>query len=441
MKTAEWQFDGLVGPTHNYAGLAPGNLASDANRGRVSNPRAAALQGLKKMRYVRDLGVPQAFVPPQLRPLIPELEMLGFQGSTETLLKSAYELSPSMLASVFSSSFMWVANLATVAPSADTEDGKLHFTPANLVSHYHRAIELPFSQRILAKIFHNKEKFVIHNALRSTPRLGDEGAANHMRICDYNKSFGSHIFVYGAGINDSVTTSKYIARQTLESSQSVARLHRLNTGNSLFIRQAPDAIDQGVFHNDVIAMNTTRRMIYHEDAFVSEHVSELHKFCAGVEGMKIRSVSREELSIPEAVSTYLFNSQLLALEDESFALIAPKETEEQLKAGALVNRLIGEGVLDSVHYLDVRESMRNGGGPACLRLRVVMTAEEAAAMHQGIILTDATLDWLTAWVERYYRDRLTLEDLRDAAFVRELWEAYEALEQIIGMPGLYTELM
>ena len=95
----------------------------------------------------------------------------------------------------------------------------------------------------------------------------------------------------------------------------------------------------------------------------------------------------------------------------------------------------------AVHYRDVRESMRNGGGPACLRLRVVLTPEQEAAMHPGTVLTDEKYHALKQWVERYYRDRLGLDDLADPHFVRELYEAYEALEPILGLPGFYTDLM
>lgn len=48
MKVYELNMDGLVGPTHNYAGLAPGNIASLNYASVASNPQAAALQGLKK---------------------------------------------------------------------------------------------------------------------------------------------------------------------------------------------------------------------------------------------------------------------------------------------------------------------------------------------------------------------------------------------------------
>ena len=45
-------FDGLAGTTHSYAGLSAGNLAAMPHAGQLGNPRAAALEGLAKMRLV-----------------------------------------------------------------------------------------------------------------------------------------------------------------------------------------------------------------------------------------------------------------------------------------------------------------------------------------------------------------------------------------------------
>lgn len=435
----EWQFDGLVGPTHNYAGLATGNLAAASNAGSASNPRLAALQGLKKMRFVRNLGVKQAFFPPHYRPLISELRRLGFSGDLGTVLDNAFRTAPGILASVYSSSFMWAANAATVTSSVDNLDGRLHLTPANLSSHYHRSVEAQFQQKSLKSIFHNKKLFCINNALPSVDIFGDEGAANHMLINYNNNSVGFNIFVYGKSFEKTLNPQKYLARQQLLASQSVARIHGLDLRRCLFFQQSPEAIDQGVFHNDVIALSTTSRMIVHEHAFVPEHQKQLRELFIGDPQLRLREVTLEELSIQDAVATYLFNSQLLELPGNKFVLVAPSECSNHAGVGRLVRNLKSEGVLDEVHYLDVRESMRNGGGPACLRLRVVMNPEQEEAIHQGVILTEEADKKLQEWVNKYYRDRLEFSDLRDPNFVNELDAAYEALEVLIGMPGLYDD--
>jgi succinylarginine dihydrolase len=435
----EWQFDGLVGPTHNYAGLAVGNLAAARNAGAASNPRLAAEQGLQKMRFVRDLGVPQAILPPHFRPMIPELKRLGFTGTTGQILDAAATHAPGLLASVYSSSFMWAAKCATICPSSDSLDGRLHLTPANLVSHYHRSLEAKFSFQVLQNIFHNQKLFTVHNYLSSCPELGDEGAANHMILKLDNGNNSYHIFVYGEHHRmTSEMKIRYPSRQRRAASEAVARLHGLNPSSCIYLQQSPEAIDQGVFHNDVIVMNSGSLMIAHAGAFIPEHQQILR--AAGIvwEGFSYNEVNANELNIADAVATYLFNSQLLQLSGDKFMLVAPIECANHPAAKKTIDRFLEEGVLHGVHYLDVRESMRNGGGPACLRLRIPMTQVEAAAIHPGVILTDEKYNLLMQWVESYYRDKLVFNDLRDPLFVGELETAYAELENIIGMKGLYA---
>ena len=138
--SVEVNFDGIVGPTHNYAGLAVGNLAATGNAGAVSNPRAAALQGLSKMRVLSDMGFAQGVLPPHERPSMRTLRSLGFSGTDEKILADVAQ-HPRLLQAAASGAAMWVANAGTVSPSPDTPDGRVHFTPANLASQLHRSIE------------------------------------------------------------------------------------------------------------------------------------------------------------------------------------------------------------------------------------------------------------------------------------------------------------
>lgn len=437
MNAREWQFDGLVGPTHNYAGLALGNNASAMNAGAVSNPRLAALQGLEKMRFVRNLGVPQAFFPPHYRPLISVLKRLGFNGDLASLLSQSYQQAPGLLSALFSSSFMWAANAATVTPSADSLDGKLHLTPANLVSHFHRSVEGDFSRHLLAKIFHNTDLFSVHNYINPVQSLGDEGAANHMRICNNHSDQGDNIFVFGKSHELTYLPKKYPARQERMASEAIARVNCIDPSRVMFLQQSPEAIDLGVFHNDVIAMNTTRLMVIHEQAFIENDQKRLRDWATKQAQFMLHEIPSADLSIADAVSSYLFNSQLLETAPKKFTLVAPSECSNHAGVRRVVDRLLAESVLHAAHYLDVRESMRNGGGPACLRLRIVMTPEQERAIHSGVVLTDDKYTQLVEWVNTHYRDRLQFDDLRDPQFVFELDAAYGALESIIGMPGLY----
>lgn len=437
MKTREWQFDGLVGPTHNYAGLATGNMASAYNAGAVSNPRQAAIQGLEKMRFVRDLGMAQGVFPPHYRPLVSELKRLGFSGSLGKILDDVYRVAPELLAAVFSSSFMWAANAATVTPSADTHNGRLHFTPANLISHYHRSIETIVHWRNLKEIFRNESLFEIHNALPSADQFGDEGAANHMRVIGNSDNFGVNIFVYGRNHELTFKNIKFLPRQQRYASESISRSHGLTNSNSIFFMQSPEAISLGVFHNDVIALNTGSRMIIHRDALIPEHQKQLCDLFAEHPDWRLYEVDAGTLSIEDAVATYFFNSQLLTLPSGRYALVAPSECMNHAASSGLVEQLLSEGVLDEAHYLDVRESMRNGGGPACLRLRIVTTPEQDEFIHPGVILDDRLYQSLLTWIHRSYRDRLSFDDFRDPNFIKELDAAYGALEAIVALPGLY----
>lgn len=438
----EWQFDGLVGPTHNYAGLSYGNIASATHAGSVANPKSAALEGIAKMRFVSGLGMPQSFLPPLKRPIIPVLQQLGFgAGSSKSALsvtlEAAYRQAPHLLASVFSASSMWAANAATVSPGADTIDGKLHLSPANLTSNFHRSLEAGGTTRLLRTIFHNDELFDVHNALPAASGFADEGAANHMRLCNKHSLRGVELFVYGSVDGLSTMTSKFPARQRREACEAIVRRHGLSAANVIVAQQNPAVIDQGVFHHDVIAMNTTRLMIAHADALVNQKqvITDMQRMLG--DDFTYIEVSWKDLPVAEAVKSYFFNAQLLEVPGKGFVILAPMEAEASDNSHQLLRSLVERGVITEVHYLSVRESMRNGGGPACLRLRVVMTERQAQAIHPGVILTDARATQLENWVKDYYRDRVVLDDLRDPDFIFELENVYASLGTLIGMPDLY----
>jgi succinylarginine dihydrolase len=78
------------------------------------------------------------------------------------------------------------------------------------------------------------------------------------------------------------------------------------------------------------------------------------------------------------VETYLFNSQLLSREDGSMVLILPQESREHAGVWRYLTTLLEQdNPISEIKVFDLRESMSNGGGPACLRLRVVLTDEGA----------------------------------------------------------------
>ena len=439
----EYNFDGLVGPSHNYAGLSFGNVASAGNVNSVANPKQAALQGLAKMRALAARGFAQALLPPQGRPNFRLLRSVGFAGSDAEVLARAQREAPVILACAYSASPMWTANAATVSPSADSADGRVHFTAANLNNKLHRAFEHVQSARTLRALFGDERHFALHDALPSTPAFGDEGAANHTRLCSGHGAAGVQMFVYGRIEFDPAAPAprRYPARQTLEASQAVARLHGLDARRTVYLQQNPAVIDQGVFHNDVIGVGNGNVLLYHEQAFADEAaaVAQLRLAMAGVgaELMPLR-VDSGMVPLADAIGSYLFNSQLLSKADGKMALVIPQECRENPAVARYLDGLLASaGPVDELIHFDLRQSMRNGGGPACLRLRVVLNQAQAGAMHQGVIMTEPLYHTLAAWVERHYRDRLAPGDLADPALAREIACALDELSGILNLPGLY----
>ncbi|MEQ8771210.1 MAG: N-succinylarginine dihydrolase, partial [Erythrobacter sp.] len=352
-KLVEINFDGIVGPSHNYAGLSLGNIASADHRGEPSFPRAAALQGLAKMRgNLARLGV-QGFLLPLPRPNTPLAERLVLDGSED----------PALRAAPWSASSMWTANAATVSPAPDTADGRCHLTPANLVTMLHRAQEWPDTKRQLDLAFADSAHFAVHDPV--PPSFGDEGAANHMRLCENHGEAGVEVFVYGR------PGGRFPARQHEQASRLVARAHRLDRTRCVFVEQSPEAIDAGAFHNDVVAVANGRVLFAHEQAF-AERGRAYDAIRAAFPPLEVVEVPASEVSLEEAIRTYLFNAQLLTLPSGGMALIVPEECRESASVWQYCEALMASnGPIREVIPVDVRQSMANGGGPACLRLRVV----------------------------------------------------------------------
>jgi succinylarginine dihydrolase len=438
MPAHEINFDGIVGPTHNYAGLSFGNVASMQHKLSVSNPRRAALEGLAKMKFLMDLGVKQAVLPPQDRPNLAMLRKLGFSGSDADVLEKAHRKHLALLAAACSASSMWAANAATVSPSSDCADGRVHFTPANLISNVHRSIETPVTTKILRTIFADETQFVVHDPLPSALQFGDEGAANHTRLCADDSSAGIEIFVYGRMAMGAAPggPTKYPARQTLESSTAIARSHQLDPARVLFLQQNPEAIDAGAFHNDVVAVGNGNVMLYHEKAYAKPQAAM--EGIARMMDVKLIEVSESKVPLAEAISTYLFNSQLITLADGTMALIAPIECRENLRVFRFIESLMARGTpIKSAHFVDVRQSMQNGGGPACLRLGVVLNDDQIAKMNGNVFLTPALHDQLKNWIEKNYREQLSGNDLRDPNLLGESRSALDELTRILQLGSIF----
>lgn len=436
--TQEFNFDGIVGPTHNYGGLSPGNIASARHEGEVSNPREAALQGVAKMRHVASLGVGQAVLPPHPRPSLTTLRALGFTGTDEAIIARAAAESEHTLRLCSSAAAMWTANAATVAPSEDTEDGRVHLTVANLRTMFHRAIEAPTTEAVLRAVFCDASRFAVHGALPGGDHYADEGAANHTRLKTDGRP-AVHVFGWGRkAYGAAIVPARFPARQSYEASLAVARLHRLSPERVVLAQQHPDGIDGGAFHTDVMAVGSGPMLLMHERAFLDGDglVARLRGLLG--DGFKVCVATEAELPTEDAVRTYPFNSQLLTLPDGRMVLLAPLDSRENPRVRAFLDRVVAEdNPVCEVQHIDVRQSMQNGGGPACLRLRVPLTDAEQRALGARVRLDDALATELEQWISRHYRDRLRRADLCDPSLARESMVALDELTRILRLGSVY----
>jgi succinylarginine dihydrolase len=329
---------------------------------------------------------------------------------------------------------MWAANAATVSPSADTADRRVHFTPANLVSTSHRALEPSGTTVMLRAIFSDQELFEVHPPLPSALAFADEGAANHCRVTTAHGDPGTHAFVYGRAADEAMVSGRYPRRQSLLAGQLIAAAHGLDPERVFHVRQAAQAIDAGAFHNDVVSVVNENVLFTHQLAF--ENPGSVYRQL----DVHVVEVLDDEVPLADAISSYLFNSQLITMPDGTMTLLAPLETEETASTREyLVNAVADPGnPIGAVETMDLRESMRNGGGPACLRLRVVMTPAERAGVRGRVLVDDGILDQLEDWVTTHYRAQLDPNDLADPALVTEVRSALAELERLLDLPGLYA---
>lgn len=446
----EANIDRVVGPTHHFGGLGIGNLASLAHGGRPAQPRAAAIQGVEKMRLVASLGGHQLVLPPQSRPSLRLLRRLGFTGSLGEMLAQAQAAAPVALSAAWSDAAMWTANAATVTAACDARDGRQHVSVANLISSLHRSIEprQTFSQ---LRALLGPVGMAVHGPLPAAMLLRDEGAANHMRLCDASGTRAINLFVYGSdGLSgeaqldfSAAPTGTFPARQTRQACEAIARRHRLRDEDTFFLRQHPAAIAAGAFHNDVVATSCQNLLVHHELAFApGEQLQRIEqRFAERTGGAKLWRYEVPEAALPlqEAVACYLFNSQMIpspAAADQ-IVLLCPTQVAQNPRAVALIQGWIADaGPIAAVHYLDLTQSMNNGGGPACLRLRVPMTQRQwSERVAPQARLTETLADRLIEVIERHYPQEISPAELADPRLAARARAATAEIRRLIAIPN------
>jgi succinylarginine dihydrolase len=341
---------------------------------------------------------------------------------------------------------MWAANAGTFTPACDASDGRHHLTLANLASSWHRAAESRERLGQLSTLFAATEsqpagKAVLHDALPSIVPLRDEGAANHMRLCDAEGTSAVHIFVYGQA-DLAVAATQTMARQTLAASQAVARLHGLDPSRTFYLQQHPHAIEAGVFHNDVIATSHANMLLYHEFAFWKAEdelarIGQAYQHFCGRPLQRI-CIRQQELTLTDAVSSYFFNSQILTPRGASsgpspgHTLVCAQQCQRMPQVRAMIERLVADErhLITQVRYVNLDESMAGGGGPACLRLRVQLPSE---LIDQFAPTARWTSDRDSQWravIEQYYPEQLEWERLGDPHLIQQYAAAYAAFAAI-----------
>jgi succinylarginine dihydrolase len=380
--------------------------------GQVSQPRAAALQGIDKMRANLALGLAQGVFLPHPRPHRAWLARLG---------TSIEKAEPALAANAMSASAMWAANAATVSPAKDTADGKCHLTPANLRTMAHRSHEWSSTLDQLQIAFRDGH-FEIHSPVPAV--FGDEGAANHMRISAAHSERGVEVFVYG------VSGGAFPARQHVEASKAIARLHLLDPERTIFVQQSEEAIAAGAFHNDVVAVANERVLFAHEQAFADRQL--LLDACARlVPGFEYVEVAAADVPLEDAVKSYLFNAQLVTPPDGEMTLVVPTEVRETRPVWDWIERhLAGNGPIRRVEIVDVRQSMANGGGPACLRLRIVA---DPSNIDPRFLVDAAKLDRIADVVGQNWPPQIHHSELQQPTLIAEIERARTALLEEIGI--------
>lgn len=425
MKLVEIQIDRLVGPTHHFGGLGVGNLASQEHAGLVSDPTAAALQGLDKMRLVASLGVPQLVLPPQPRPAFRFLQAVGFSGSDAEILEQA-AVETGLLSAATSCSAMWTANAATATPGIDG-NGRTTVTVANLSASLHRSLEAERTQVELEKVL--PTSVLLRQPIPGGAAMRDEGAANHMRLGTDQNQVGVNVFVYGDG---EPKTSVHWPRQTLAACRAIARSHQLPSENVFFLKQHPHAIDAGAFHNDVVALSHAGVLIHHEYAFADHgDLKQIERRYYELTGRELKrvEVAEAEISLADAVRTYLFNSQVV-MPDEGHrpVILCPSQVREHAAARRMVGEWCRRGLFREAHYMDLHQSMDGGGGPACLRLRVPLTEEELETVPSQYRWSEELDQRLRHAITEYYPSSMKLANMASSERLQQVLTAQAKIE-------------
>ncbi|RAP29456.1 hypothetical protein DID78_03615 [Candidatus Marinamargulisbacteria bacterium SCGC AG-343-D04] len=418
--------DGLMGPSYHFGGLSLGNTWSETHFKEISFPKKAALEGLHKMFEVYSLGLHQYVLPPVRKDVSALFRSLGYDHFNSESLRELFSVNPYFVSSVFSSSSAWLANIGHVTPACDSFTHKMNVTPANLNYCFHRSCDVEGYRDLLSTLFENCHDVVLHRPITSS--FGDEGSANTVRL-SASSGEGFFLYVYGKTV-DRTYSHKYPARQSKEAFDILVKQHHVSR-KFVMVQQSQEAIDAGVFHNDVICFGLENLLIVHESAFenqeeVMSYVKELYEETFS-EDLQVIVISREMMSLEEAVKSYFFNSQLLPLSDGGFHCFVSTHSRKYSALEQVLQYIQSECSRFSYSYVECDESIKNGGGPACLRLGFVASEHDRKLLNDAFLLTQERYDFLYSFISRHYPDEMQFEQLRDYEFLCECREIVDSL--------------
>jgi succinylarginine dihydrolase len=382
-----------------------------------------------------DQGTPQGFFLPHERPHLKTLRALGFSGTDEDIINRAAKQNPLLLKNVYSASSMWAANAATFSPSIDSYDQNIHITPANLNTMFHRSIEHEFTKTQLELMFGGVA--IVHDPIENISGYGDEGAANHLRVSEQHLKSGFQIFVYGSSAFE--VHQGMITRQAEEISKAVSIMHQLDPDRVLFLKQNEQAINAGSFHNDIVSLANEEVFIFHQEAFADRVELEriLHHLKDHVKGFHPIEILSEDISLDDLVSSYLLNSQLITVKNNEMMMLLPEEVQNHSNCMRWLEEIKSSSPIKHIEFVDIRQSMMNGGGPACLRFKITVNNDEFNQINEKFLLTPKKLMDLRALVTKHYRDKLNPADLLDNNLVQESYRFLDELTQLLDLGNIY----
>jgi succinylarginine dihydrolase len=171
----------------------------------------------------------------------------------------------------------------------------------------------------------------------------------------------------------------------------------------------------------------------HEKAFADRDrvASECERLFPDVQ---LVEVPASEVPVADAVSSYLFNAQLVSPPDGETTLIVPSEARETASVWSWLQRHVaGNGPIRNLVVVDVRQSLANGGGPACLRLRV---AADPATVDPRFLVDEAKLDRIAAVIEQSWPAEIHSSELQDPKVVAAIESARASLYDSLDLAEL-----